>query len=106
METETLDRLFLELSQFTRAKTKRECELEEQVAEFAAALEWAQKGPAFLEEHVVEAEYLYRGGDDPICGVCTNRLAQGHEPNCDVHAWQKWLASKPKALAPVREEMP
>ena len=29
METETMDKLFLELSQFTTAKTKRELQLEE-----------------------------------------------------------------------------
>ena len=29
METETIDRLFLELSQFTKAKTKRDLQLDE-----------------------------------------------------------------------------
>lgn len=37
METEIIDKLFLELSQFTKAKTKRELELEEEIEE---VLKW------------------------------------------------------------------
>ena len=37
-DTETIDRLFLELSQFTTARTRREIELRELNAELLAAL--------------------------------------------------------------------
>lgn len=38
METETIDKLFLELSQFTKAKTKREIVLEDEVWELKRIL--------------------------------------------------------------------
>lgn len=38
--TETMDKLYLELSQFVRAKTRREIELEEEVGRLQRAL-WA-----------------------------------------------------------------
>lgn len=34
MDTEAIDKLFLELSQFTKAKTKREVELERRLSDY------------------------------------------------------------------------
>ena len=39
MDTETIDRLFLELSQFTQAKTKKELELQAIVAKLEARID-------------------------------------------------------------------
>jgi hypothetical protein len=39
METETIDRLFLELSQFTRATTAKEVRLQARVAELEKAIQ-------------------------------------------------------------------
>lgn len=58
METETIDKLFLELSQITKAKSKRELELE---AVIKGALEisnlWLPKG-SVKTEHIEEAKAL------------------------------------------------
>ena len=43
METETIDRLFLELSQFTRATTGKELALANQLAEAKAEIERLRK---------------------------------------------------------------
>lgn len=44
METETLDKLFLEISQFTKAKTSRELLLEKRIREIADAKSWEDQG--------------------------------------------------------------
>jgi hypothetical protein len=42
MNTETIDRLFLELSQFTTAKTRREIHLEEEIARLKGVIALAE----------------------------------------------------------------
>jgi hypothetical protein len=54
METETIDKLFLELSQFTKAKTAREISLETQLADATRKLEEARKDA--LEEAAMVCE--------------------------------------------------
>ena len=40
LETEIIDRLFLELSQFTKAKTLKELQLQKEVQKLSSALLW------------------------------------------------------------------
>lgn len=49
MELETINRLYLELSQFATAKTAREIALEKQIAELQAT---AQEGMAWLKAFI------------------------------------------------------
>jgi hypothetical protein len=44
METEIIDKLFLELSQFTTAKTKRELDLEEGIEKYLKKVEHSDGG--------------------------------------------------------------
>ena len=46
IETESIDRLFLELSQFTKAKTARELRLEGMIRKIAEAGSWEAQGKA------------------------------------------------------------
>ena len=43
-QTESLDKLFLEISQFTNAKTGRELFLENQIREIASSKSWEEQG--------------------------------------------------------------
>ena len=55
METETIDRLFLELSQFTRATTGKELALANQLAEAKAEIEQLREALAFYAEWGIDA---------------------------------------------------
>ena len=56
MNTETIDKLFLELSQFTQAKTKRELDLERRLAALEQREGLLHKAVAdALEDHGVDA---------------------------------------------------
>lgn len=46
IETESIDRLFLELSQFTKAKTAREIKLEAMIRRIATSGSWEAQGKA------------------------------------------------------------
>lgn len=60
IETESIDRLFLELSQFTKARTQREIALERMIRQIAEAGSWekqgreAEKALAFIEGRLPE----------------------------------------------------
>lgn len=74
MNTETIDRLFLELSQFTTAKTRRQLELEEEITRLEAAIELA------------EAQHMGCGGNlrsDEIVDAmrCVLQGAMKHSPS-------------------------
>ena len=56
LQTETLDKLYLEWSQFTQAKTGRELFLERQIREIAASKSW--------EEQAAMAELALAGIED------------------------------------------
>lgn len=60
MQTEIIDKLFLELSQITKAKTEREMNLEQAIKEIAAASSWesqavyAELALAIIEDRAPE----------------------------------------------------
>ena len=60
VETESIDRLFLEISQFTKAKTEREITLENMIRKIAGTASWekqgqeAEKALAFIENRQPE----------------------------------------------------
>lgn len=55
LKTETLDKLYLEWSQFTKAKTHRELKLEEQIRIIADSKSWVDQA-AFSEIALAEIE--------------------------------------------------
>lgn len=61
-DTETIDRLFLELSQFTKAKTGRELELERDAARYRWLRSKRWSDGAWC---VTRAEYVVIGADCP-----------------------------------------
>jgi len=68
MQTETLDRLYLEWSQFTKARTERELHLEKLIREIAETMSWEQQACraeialAFVENRAV-AEWVLQTSD-------------------------------------------
>ena len=56
-DTETIDKLFLELSQFTQAKTKRELELQETIAKLEARIDKLNEELTEFREKYWDAEY-------------------------------------------------
>lgn len=57
METETLDKLYLEIGQFTQARTNREIALERQIDTYGVALMMIREGcsdPAAVASKVLE----------------------------------------------------
>jgi hypothetical protein len=54
METETMDRLFLELSQFTRATTRKELEQQAEIERLRTALSVITATDCYSREEVTE----------------------------------------------------
>lgn len=99
METESIDKLFLELSQFTAAKTKRECDLETRlqmmisVAEpFVEAIRQSSENPATNKLSLEHWHDLLKAFKH-VCAGCEPKLLMKHNvPDDGVRQTQsgKW----------------
>lgn len=85
MELETINRLFLELSQFCTATTKRESELQSRVRELEDQLRW-RKWPEEKPEAEQQCQLILANKLAPI--LCCSKYPFDHWENLNATHWR------------------
>lgn len=87
MDTETIDRFYLELSQFTSAKTKRELELEQAIIDICESKSWEEQ---MIMSECARAKVENREPETWVKSREEFRELMGDTPKTDAVAQDSW----------------